>query len=396
MRQRVEEYRRLGVDARLGTLDRRAFLKNAGALGIGASAALSVWGRPPLLEEAAAATINVYPGQDLARAINGRGPGNVYKLGGSLTNPAVYRLSATVKAPDNTTVLGGPISRNSAGHVDKTASIVSGGNGVEIAFGGQARGLTISQVTITGPAPDPYANPSNGRQMLDCGIQQQTGLALTRSKLQHCFVACLGSNSGFAKDCNFRASGYFFIDVPNGDKAALIKIAGWAWKFDLFDSWLHEAPRQMMWYDIDVQEGTVEGNLIDGNFPLHSTKHGISPDSQMGVLFEISNGPFVCRGNVIRNTGLQAVAVRGSADIDIAGNVFRNNHTRARGVQALHVQEDPRYPNKGYRVHDVRVHGNNFNGQALRNENPRSITIGGQYSSADVHLWNNSHFRGVI
>lgn len=402
MRHRIEEYKSLGADARLGAMDRRTFLIKAGSLGIGASAALAIWGRPPTLAEAAGKNlVSISPNQDLAGIISRGGAGKLYRLAGTLGSPAVYRLRHEIRTPDNTTIIGGPVQRNAAGHVVRHASVIMGGNGVDKAFASRARNVTISQVAITGPMPNSLARPTNGSRMLKVGISRHSNLALTASTIEHCYSNCLASNGGFAKDCNFRQSGYGFT-FDKSNESALIKIHGHQWSFSVFDSWLHEAPRNMLWYDCGVDSGRVEGNLIDGAHPAHRTRNGMSRDSQFGVAFEICKGPFACVGNTIKNTGYEAVTTRGSADIDIAGNVFVNNSTRApAGNRAVLVREDRRltHPNvpgcTAYRTSAIRVHNNDFGGQYLRNMDHGTISQGGQSSNADLRIWGNRNMRGV-
>lgn len=119
-----------------------------------------------------------------------------------------------------------------------------------------------------------------------------------------------------------------------------------------------------IWCDIDCTRFEVHDSTITGN-------------GKAGVHDEISSGPAVVEGNVIRNNGDLVAAgsaragllVVNSKNLDAYGNTFGSNAAYAFWA----TFDEPRYDaapggDGGFRLHDIDVHHNDLNGDATGNQ----------------------------
>lgn len=108
-----------------------------------------------------------------------------------------------------------------------------------------------------------------------------------------------------------------------------------------------------VWCDIECGHFEVRDSQLVGN-------------GKAGIHYEISTGPAVFEGNIIKNNGhirqstrRGGILIVGSSNVEVHGNAFGNNGVYGRAVEAA---EDGRMPP----VSGVRVHGNALNGDQLK------------------------------
>ncbi len=206
---------------------------------------------------------------------------------------------------------------------------------------------TIENLRVSGAVHDDACEPACGRG-IGGGGSNLTVKNVRATGNENQGIGGVGSNLR-VYDSEFDNNGNA-DSARDGGKVSAAGIKSISSMF-IYDSYFHDNYWNGVWCDGECNAFEVHDSTFERN-------------GKAGIDDEISSGPAVFEGNVIRNNGVLPEANRhtgllivSSANVNAYGNVFGGNVEY--GVE---IVEDSRSPN----VSNVRIHDNVMNGDAIR------------------------------